>query len=70
MKITLDIETLLPGPDWQRLETWAAMAGQTPAEYVRACIKRGHVELRGELAKGAMLLRPNADAMPAGIAER
>jgi len=64
MKITLDIDSLLPGRDWQRLETWAAMAGQTPAEYVRACIRRGHLELKGELAKGAMLLRPSIDAVP------
>ncbi|MBT6882518.1 MAG: hypothetical protein HOA30_00440, partial [Rhodospirillaceae bacterium] len=50
MKITLDIETLLPGADWQRLETWASLAGMTPAEYVRACARRGHLELKGDLA--------------------
>jgi|GEM_PF-2846455 len=62
MKITLEIENLLPGADWQRLETWAALAGMTPQEYVGACVRRGHAELRAELAENALLLRPRADS--------
>lgn len=69
VKITLDIETLLPGADWQRLETWAGLAGMTPAEYVRACARRGHLELKGDLATAALFLRPNADAPVSGAAK-
>lgn len=61
MKIALDVSELLPGADWQRLETWAALADMTPVEYVRACVRRGHLELRAEVAKTSLLLRPNLD---------
>ena len=58
MKIILDVNDLLPGADWQRLETWAALADMTPIEYVRACVRRGHLELRAEVAESALYVRP------------
>ena len=58
MKIILDVNDLLPGNDWQRLETWAALADMTPMEYVRACVRRGHLELRAEVAETALYVRP------------
>ena len=61
MKITLDVNELLPGTDWQRLETWAALADMTPLEYVRACVRRGHLELRAEVVKSALYVRPATD---------
>ena len=61
MKITLDLNDLLPGADWQRLETWAALADMTPLEYVRACVCRGHLELRAEVLKSAIYVRPATD---------
>ena len=61
MKIILDVNDLLPGADWQRLETWAALADMTPMEYVRACVRRGHLELRSEVAKSALYVRPATD---------
>lgn len=64
MKITLEMESLLPGADWQRLETWAALAGMTPAEYVRACVRLGHVKLSSDLRHNAIRLSPNVDAHP------
>ena len=60
-KITLDINELLSGTDWQRLETWAALADMTPLEYVRACVRRGHLELRAEVVKSAIYVRPASD---------
>lgn len=61
MKITLDAGDLLPGADWQRLETWAALAGMTPMDYVRACVRRGHLELSAEVSETALYLRPQVD---------
>lgn len=61
MKITIDVDTLLPGADWQRLETWAALAGMSLADYVSACVRRGHLELRAEVAESALYLRPAGD---------
>ena len=61
MKIILDGNDLLPGADWQRLETWAALADMTPMEYVRACVRRGHLELRGDVAESALHIRPATD---------
>ena len=61
MKIILDVNSLLPGADWQRLETWAALADMTPMEYVCACIRRGHLELRSEVAEGVLYIRPATD---------
>ena len=61
MKIILDVNDLLPGADWQRLETWAALADMTPMEYVRACVRRGHLELRSEVAESVLYVRPTAD---------
>ena len=60
MKIILDVNDLLPGNDWQRLETWAALADMTPMEYVRACVRWGHLELRAEVAESALYVRPAA----------
>ena len=61
MKIILDVNDLLPGADWQRLETWAALADMTPVEYVRACVRRGHLELRSEVAESVLHVRPATD---------
>ena len=61
MKIILDVNDLLPGADWQRLETWAALADMTPMEYVRACVRRGHLELRSEVAESVLYVRPATD---------
>ncbi len=61
MKISLDINDLLPGADWQRLETWAALAEMTPMEYVRACVRRGHLELRSEVSESELYVRPVTD---------
>ncbi len=61
MKITLEMDTLLPGADWQRLETWAALMNMTPLEYINACVRRGHLEIRAEAAKSALYLRPLSD---------
>ena len=61
MKIILDVNDLLPGADWQRLETWAALADMTPMEYVRACVRRGHLELRRDVAESAIYVRPATD---------
>ncbi|MDD9877093.1 MAG: hypothetical protein OXR84_06595 [Magnetovibrio sp.] len=64
MKITLEMKSLLPGADWQRLETWAALAGMTPAEYVRACVRLGHSKLSADLRRSTIGLSPNVDAHP------
>ena len=58
MKIILDVDDLLPDADWQRLETWAAVADMTPMEYVRTCVRRGHLELRAEVAESGIYVRP------------
>ena len=65
MNITFEINDLLPGTDWQRLETWAALAGMSPLEYVRACVQRGHLELRAELSEKSNFLRPALDEVVA-----
>lgn len=66
MKITIDVDTLLPGADWQRLETWAALAGMSLADYISACVRRGHRELRAEVAESTLYLRPSGEeAAPA-----
>lgn len=66
MKITLEMDGLLPGTDWKRLETWAALADMTPEEYVRACVRRGHLELRAEVAESSLHLRPATEDAAAG----
>jgi len=42
MKFSDELMSALPGGDWQRIETWAAVAGLTPAQYLSLCIRRGH----------------------------
>ena len=42
MKFSDQLTNTLPGGDWQRIETWAAIAGMTPAQYLSLCIRRGH----------------------------
>ena len=61
MEITFEIDDLLPGADCQRLETWAALARLRPREYVRACVRRGHLELRAEVKKQSVNLKPITD---------
>ena len=58
MQITLDVNEVLPSTDWQGLVTWAALADITPLEYVRACVRRRHLELRAEEVKSALYVRP------------
>ena len=61
MKITLDVNDLLLGVDWQRLETWAVLADMPPMQYVRACVRRGQLELRAEVARSPLYVRPATD---------
>ena len=62
MRKLIDLEAFLPGSDWQRLETWAALAGMTPMDYLRACVRRGHAALSAELAQQAdSFIRPAID---------
>ena len=61
MKSTLDVNEWLPGTDSQRLKTWAALADITPSKYVRACVRRRHLELRAEEVKSALYVRPATD---------
>ncbi len=49
MKYSDDLHKALPGEDWQRIETWAAIAGMTPAQYLALCIRRGHDLLKEEI---------------------
>ena len=49
MKKSIDLESFLPGEDWQRLEIWAAMAGMRPLDYLKVCVRRGHALVREEL---------------------
>ena len=62
MKKSIDLENFLPGADWQRLETWAAMAGMQPLDYLKVCVRRGHALVREELlANGPLAIRPIVD---------
>ena len=61
MEITLDIDDLLSGAGCERLETWAALARLTPCEYVRACVRRRHLELKAEVKKRSVNLKPITD---------
>ncbi len=61
MKFTDELMTALPGGDWQRIETWAAIAGMTPAQYVSLCIRRGHAVLREELKHSEAKVVPLTD---------
>ena len=49
MKFTDELMSALPGADWQRIETWAAIAGMTPAQYLSLCIRRGHALIKEDL---------------------
>lgn len=49
MKFSDELLTALPGEDWQRIESWAAIAGMTPAQYLSLCIRRGHALIKEEL---------------------
>lgn len=49
MKYSDDLHRALPGEDWQRIETWAAIAGMTPGQYLALCIRRGHALLKEEI---------------------
>ena len=49
MKFSDELMTALPDNDWQRIETWAAVAGMTPAQYLSLCIRRGHALVKEEL---------------------
>ena len=49
MKFSNELMSALPGADWQRIETWAAIAGMTPAQYLALCIRRGHALVKEDL---------------------
>jgi hypothetical protein len=67
MRRSVDLDDFLPGDDWQRLETWAAIAGMTPLDYLRQCVRRGHAVLREELSEHAPVgLRPLNEGDPSG----
>ena len=62
MRKSIDLESFLPGADWQRLETWAAIAGMSPLVYLRVCVHRGHAVLREEIkADAPVAVRPITD---------
>jgi hypothetical protein len=62
MRRSVDLESFLPDADWQRLETWAALAGMAPMEYLRVCVHRGHATLRQELkSQDTLNIRPGVD---------
>ena len=58
MRKTIDLESFLPGADWQRLETWAAIAGMSPLVYLRVCVHRGHAVLCEEIKADAPATSP------------
>lgn len=66
MKYSDDLLTALPGEDWQRMETWAALAGMTPAQYVSLCIRRGHAVVKEELKLSDPTLVPHTKTESAG----
>ena len=53
MKFSDELMSALPGGDWQRIETWAAIAGMTPAQYLSLCIRRGHELNKEDLKQDA-----------------
>ena len=57
MKFSDELMSALPGQDWQRIETWAAIAGMTPAQYLSLCIRRGHELNKEDLKQDAVDLR-------------
>ncbi len=62
MRKSIDLESFLPGSDWQRLETWAAMAGMPTLDYLKVCVRRGHALVREELlARTPLAMRPTID---------
>ncbi len=66
MKYSEDLLNTLPGEDWQRMETWAAIAGMTPAQYVSLCIRRGHAIVKEELKLSNPNLVPGTEAEHTG----
>tara|TARA_Y100001960_G_C14580963_1_gene780745 strand:- start:532 stop:738 length:207 start_codon:yes stop_codon:yes gene_type:complete len=59
MRKLIDLESFLPESDWQRLETWAAMAGVSPLDYIKVCVRRGHELISKELiTEENVALRP------------
>lgn len=63
MKFSEELLTALPGEDWQRIESWAAIAGMTPAQYLSLCIRKGHAVIKEDLK------RANKDVLLVGEAE-
>ena len=61
MKFTDELMSALPGGDWQRIETWAAIAGMTPAQYLSLCIRRGHELVKEDLKLVSAELKPVTD---------
>jgi len=66
MKFSDELLTALPGEDWQRIETWAAIAGMTPAQYVSLCIRRGHAVVKEELKLSDPNLAPHTETENTG----
>ena len=57
MKFSDELMGALPGGDWQRIETWAAVAGMTPTQYLSLCIRRGHELNKKDLKQNVCDLR-------------
>jgi len=70
MRFCDELMTALPGEDWQRLETWAAVAGMTPAQYVAACIRRGHSSFKDELKSSVAVIYPGREPAPESAAKK
>ena len=63
MKFSDELMSALPGADWQRIETWAAIAEMTPAQYLSLCIRRGHELNKEDLEKNAYDLKVSPGLM-------
>ena len=61
MKVTLDVDELFSGNDRQRIETWAVMAGMSVVDYISACVRGGHHELKAEVSESALYPSPRTD---------
>ena len=57
MKFSDELTSALPGGDWQRIETWAAISGLTPVQYLSLCIRRGHELNKKDLKQDAFDLK-------------
>ena len=61
MKFSDELMSALPGADWQRIETWAAIAEMTPAQYLVLCIRRGPALVKEDLKLAPVDLKISFD---------